>query len=161
EASSSEERSMPEDPAGAHLDEQRVRSRQVPVAPGGSAGLERNTQRESPDRSDDHLQSLDRWPVLSPPLTLRFSPVTKPAASRTAAASRMSPDLLGFHLVREPLANEDAPPGSGFLQVLLRSPAQLVQGNRQIAHALAGGVIDCVGDRRRNPDNADFAYTLD
>jgi hypothetical protein len=94
---------MPEDPAGAHLDEQRVCSRQVPVAPGGSAGfatgLERNTQRESPDRSDDHLQSLDRWPVLSPPLTLRNSPVTKPAASRNVAASRMSPDLLGFRLV--------------------------------------------------------------
>jgi hypothetical protein len=47
-----------------------------------------------------------------------------------------------------------------FLQVRT-SPLQLVQRDRQVAHALAGGVIDRVGDRRRDPDDADLANALD
>src|SRR5580704_2372628 len=38
---------------------------------------------------------------------------------------------------------------------------QLVDGDRQVAHALAGGVEDRIGDRRRRADDADFAHALD
>src|SRR4029450_13028885 len=40
-------------------------------------------------------------------------------------------------------------------------PHQLVERDRQIAHALAGRVIDRVRNRRRSADNADFADALD
>src|SRR5208282_5586306 len=42
-----------------------------------------------------------------------------------------------------------------------RSPLQLVQGDRQVAHALAGGMIDRIGDCRRNADDPDLAKPLD
>src|SRR5262245_42749892 len=42
----------------------------------------------------------------------------------------------------------------------LVSSAELVQGDGQGAHALAGGVIYGVGDRRRHTDDADLAYAL-
>jgi hypothetical protein len=38
---------------------------------------------------------------------------------------------------------------------------QLVQGDRQIANTFAGRVIDRIGDRRRDPDDADLADALD
>ena len=40
------------------------------------------------------------------------------------------------------------------------SPPQFVERDRQIAHALAGRVIDRVGDRRRHADDADLAQPL-
>ena len=40
-------------------------------------------------------------------------------------------------------------------------PLQFVQRDRQVAHALAGRVIDRIGDRRRDPDDADLADALD
>ena len=38
---------------------------------------------------------------------------------------------------------------------------QFIERDRQIAHAFAGRVIDRIGDRRGDADNADFADALD
>jgi len=44
---------------------------------------------------------------------------------------------------------------------LRRSPPQLLERDREVAHAFAGRVIDRVGDRRRNTDDADLHQALD
>jgi hypothetical protein len=38
---------------------------------------------------------------------------------------------------------------------------ELIERHRQIADALSGRVVDRVGDRHRNADDADFANTFD
>ena len=43
----------------------------------------------------------------------------------------------------------------------LRSPQQFIERDRQIPHALAGHVINRIGDRRRDADDTNLAYALD
>src|SRR5436190_24317467 len=42
-----------------------------------------------------------------------------------------------------------------------KSPLQLVEGDRQVAHAFSGRVIDRVGYRRRDTDDSDLADAFD
>jgi hypothetical protein len=41
------------------------------------------------------------------------------------------------------------------------SPPQFIECNRQVAYALAGGVIDSIGDRSRNAHNTNLAQPFD
>jgi hypothetical protein len=41
------------------------------------------------------------------------------------------------------------------------APQQLIDGDRQIANALSGGVIDRIGDRRGGSDDSDLADAFD
>src|SRR5438094_2034446 len=49
------------------------------------------------------------------------------------------------------------PLGSRPVRRAIPPSLQLIQRDRQIANALAGRVIDGIGDRRRDPDNTDLA----
>src|SRR5436309_15298970 len=52
------------------------------------------------------------------------------------------------------------PTGSRPVRRAIPPSLQLIQGDRQVAHALAGRVIDGIGDRSRDPVNAYLADAL-
>ncbi len=67
-----------------------------------------------------------------------------------------STDMIALRLPLDCL--EDARSAAhGWSMCLMIAISYLVQRDRQISHALTGGVKDGIGNRCRNPDDARFA----
>ena len=52
--------------------------------------------------------------------------------------------------------------GAGsFVQALCCSPVQFVEGDRKLAYPFSCCVVDRIGDRRRDRDDADLSHAVD